>query len=245
MLSFLKKEKPPIVTAIIVSAGSSSRMQGVDKQWLELDGEPVLSRSIAAFQACEPVTRIVVVTREDAVPDVYAMVQDCGFNKVFSVVSGGETRQKSVKNGVEAAGGDTAYFAIHDGARPLVEQETILACLEKAMECGGAAAGVPVKDTIKVCGPDGRVLSTPQRSGLYAVQTPQIFEAALFRHAIFMADAAGHTFTDDCQLVEQSGKQVYITPGSYSNLKITTPEDVAVAEAILFAQREGIPGWRI
>jgi 2-C-methyl-D-erythritol 4-phosphate cytidylyltransferase len=234
-----KKRKSAFVSAIIVAAGAGSRMGGVDKQQIMLlDGVPIVARSIQQFQDCPRIAEIVVVCREEEIANFYHILRDFGLDKVVSVVAGGAQRQNSVFAGIAACSEEADFFAIHDGARPLILPEQIENCLSAAMEYGAAAVGVPVKDTIKIETPDHFIKATPDRGSLKAIQTPQIFAAKLYREAMGQAKAAGRFYTDDCQLVEHAGGKVYIAEGSYENIKITTPEDIAHANAIL-AYREG------
>lgn len=233
-----KKEQPPFVSVVVAAAGAASRMDGVDKQMAELDGVPVVARSIGALCACPRIAEIIVVCRGEQIADYYDLVRFYNFGKVTSVVAGGESRQDSVFAGIRACSVDAEYFAIHDGARPLVLPDEIERCIDAAIGLKAAAVGVPVKDTIKVCDKDGKIRTTPEREMLWAVQTPQIFEAGLFMLAMEAAMRGGKSYTDDCQLVEAMGHTVCISPGSYENIKITTQADMAVAAAIL-AFREG------
>jgi len=228
-----KKEEPLWISAIIVAAGSSSRMAGIDKQSYPLGDIPVVARSIRAFYECPAISEIVLVCRECDIQVYYALMREHGFMRVRQIVAGGEQRQESVFRGIEACDQNAAYYAIHDGARPLVSAQIIDDCIAAAIEHGAAAAGVPVKDTIKVASPDGFISSTPDRSRLFAIQTPQIFEAKLYRRAMSEARRENRVYTDDCQLVEHTGRPVFISPGDYTNIKITTPEDLAVAEALV------------
>ena len=232
---FAKKHRSagPWISAVIVAAGSASRMGGIDKQQYPLGDIPVVARSIRQFHECARITEIVVVCREEDVAQYYVLMQDYGFVKVRKVAAGGADRQSSVFRGIAACDERAAYFAIHDGARPLVTPEIIGSCIDSAILHGAAAAGVPVKNTVKVASPEGFVLETPDRSRLFAIQTPQIFEAGLYRAAMEYALRAGASYTDDCQLVERAGHRVFISRGDYANLKITTPEDIAVAEALI------------
>ena len=227
------KKDVPQVSAVIVAAGSGSRMHGIDKQAVMLGDMPVIVRSIMQFEECPAVNEIVLVCRYDDIPHYYTVVQDFGFNKVSRIVSGGSDRQSSVFRGVAACSAQAALFAIHDGARPLVTQRVIAECIEAAALHGAAAAGVPVKDTIKQIGTDGFVAGTPDRSTLVAIQTPQIFAAQLYREAMALAIQENRSYTDDCQLIEHSGHSVFVSRGSYSNIKITTPDDLAIAGALL------------
>ncbi len=206
------------VTAVIVAAGSSTRM-GFNKLAYSWNGKSVLRRSVEAFDGHPMISDLVVVTGED---DTLARqaVQNC--KKPCRLVRGGATRAISVCSGVQAAQGQ--MVAIHDAARPFVSETVITQALEKAAQMGAAAPAVPVKDTIKVAGADERIVDTPDRSTLYAVQTPQCFDRALYLRAV---QAAGDAeATDDCQLVERLGLPVALTQGSYENYKITTPEDL-------------------
>lgn len=239
-----KNEPPPVISAVVVAAGASSRMNGVDKQQALIDAAPVIAHSIGAFEECPAIGEIIVVCRRESIPDVYRLVQEYQMDKVASVVAGGAHRQESVFQGIAACRPDAAYYAIHDGARPLVTQEEIAQCVDAALQYGAAAVGTPVKETIKVCGEDGFVQSTPDRDRLMAVGTPQIFAAGLYREAMERAKQNHCLYTDDCQLLERCGRRVYISPGSYQNIKITTPEDIAVARAILaYRNQEGEP-WQ-
>ena len=235
MFDFLKrkKDKLPFISAVVVAAGSGTRMGMPDKLLLELGDMPVIAHSLAAFCDCRRISEIILVCREEEVAGYYHLVQDYGLVAVRKVVAGGKERQDSVFAGIAACSPDADYFAIHDGARPLVTPELVGECIDAAIEHGAAAAGVPVKDTIKIANTDGFIESTPDRSKLYAIQTPQIFEAKLYRLAMAGAIHIGRSFTDDCQLVEQAGHKVYIANGSYENIKITTPEDIATAHALL------------
>lgn len=214
--------------AVILGAGNSTRMKSEkSKLLIEVGGKSVIRRSVEAFLEAGSFNRIIVVCREFDKTAFAAELPDC-----VTFVTGGSTRQKSVKNAVSVID-DADYIAIHDGARPLVSAECIKNALDGAAEYGAAAAGVPVKDTIKVVNAEGIVVNTPERSSLIAVQTPQVFSFGEYRKALEKAEADGKDFTDDCQLIEYAGKKVKMTEGEYTNIKITTPEDVSVAENIL------------
>lgn len=245
MFLFGKKPSRPFLSVVIVAAGSASRMDGIDKQLSMLGDSPVVVHSVERFQASPAVSEIVLVCRGEQLPVYYSLIREYQLDLVSTVVAGGATRQESVFRGIRACSGDADYYAIHDGARPLITREEIETCFDAAVEHGAAAVGTPVKDTIKVAGSDGLILSTPDRSGLYAIQTPQIFSASLYRTAMERAEREAVQYTDDCQLVERTGRQVYISPGSYQNLKITTPEDIVIAQALLACQEEGIEEWPI
>lgn len=225
------------VSAVLVAAGSSTRM-GFDKLSFDLGGETVVQRSIRAFAECPLVSEIVLVAGKNR---AFLEQQAAACTKPVQVVQGGATRAESAKNGVLAAHGE--LVAVHDAARPFVSQAVITAALEAAAACGAAAPAVPVKDTVKraVRG-DGKtvpeqcmVADTPDRSTLYAVQTPQCFDRAAYLAALDELDAEkARLVTDDCSLFELTGRPVQLTQGDYANLKITTREDLPRAE-----QKEG------
>ena len=219
------------VGAVIAAAGSSSRMGGRDKLAEPLDGIPVILRTLAAVEAVPEIREIVVVTREDRVEEYRRLLGQC--SRLRAVVPGGSTRQESVRNGVRALSPDCTLAAIHDGARPLVTPEVFARCIEAARNCGAATAAVPVKDTIKLADEAGRVLDTPDRSRLWAVQTPQIFGRERYLRAAEEAERRGLSCTDDCQLFEAMGWEVQLVMGDYRNLKLTTPEDFLAAGAYL------------
>lgn len=219
------------VGAVIAAAGSSSRMGGRDKLAEPLDGIPVILRTLAAVEAVPEIREIVVVTREDRVEEYRRLLGQC--TRLRAVVPGGSTRQESVRNGVRALSPVCTLAAIHDGARPLVTPEVFARCIEAARSCGAATAAVPVKDTIKLADEAGRVLDTPDRSRLWAVQTPQIFDRERYLRAAEEAERRGLSCTDDCQLFEAMGWEVQLVMGDYRNLKLTTPEDFLAAGAYL------------
>lgn len=231
--------RPPLVTALIVAAGRGTRMGGqVNKQFLPLCGMPVLARTIDAFEQSELVGEVVVVAGHGEMPEAAALVREYAFQKVVRIVAGGETRQQSAAAGLEAANPATAYFAVHDGARPLITPQQIDDVVRAAFETGAASAAAPVKDTIKVTDMDGVVLQTPDRASLWAVQTPQVFEASLYRTALQAAQKRGDDYTDDCQLAEKAGRRVRLVNCGYRNIKITTREDLLFAQALLEAEAE-------
>lgn len=227
----------PFVTAIVVAAGNSTRMGGVNKQFLLLDGVPVLVRTLQAFSLCPLIDEIVVATRESEIQELFALVKEYQIEKVTDIVRGGNTRQESVFAAIRRSSPFSEYFAIHDGARPLVSQEVICDTVKTAFRVGAAATGVRVKDTIKVVSENGEIVETPDRTTLWAVHTPQVFERNHYLHA---ADSVENSaaFTDDCKLMETAGFPVYMVEGSYKNIKITTPEDILLAEGLLRGQEE-------
>lgn len=219
----------PRVSAIIVSGGNSTRM-GKNKQLICLNGMETIARSIRAFENTDEVSEIVVVTRREDLEPVNQICHSYHFQKVLAIVCGGASRQQSVLNGIEAASPNAEYYAIHDGARPLVLEQDIHRVIEDAVRYGAASLGVPVKDTIKQVSDRGMVEQTLDRSTLYITQTPQVFERSLYLRGVAFAKERHLEFTDDCQLAEMIGVPVYMTKGSYTNIKLTTPEDVALAQ---------------
>ena len=220
--------------AVIVAGGSSSRMQGIDKQGLRIGGVPVLVRSILPFTKLPQIAEIVIVCRADMMAQVQEWAEEFQLGKISAIVCGGNSRQQSVKNGVAALSA-VDYIAIHDGARPFADEALILRCMENAVSCGAATAAVPSKDTIKVADDGGFISVTPDRSRLWLTQTPQIFRRESYLSAMKQAEIDGVDCTDDCQLVERMGEKVFLSQGSYFNIKITTPEDIPFAEAIVGA----------
>ncbi len=236
-LSFTAEESGGKTTAVIVAGGTASRMGGVDKILLPLDGVPTIVRSISAFEECESVHNIVVVLRKDIVNEVQNLIEKHGFKKVTDLQEGGDTRAESVKSGIAACGLDTDIVLIHDGARPLVTSQIIESVKEAAEFYGAAAPAVPLKDTVKIVDTSGEIVETPDRSSMVAIQTPQGFKMSLYKDALNKNQDSG--ITDDCQLLERMGQSVYTVEGSYENIKITTPEDIEIAEGILRKRGEG------
>lgn len=237
MQSSIKSQK--FVTAVIVAAGNSTRM-GLDisKQFVELSGKTVIERTLSAFEKSETITETVVVCRLQDMQQIKDLIEANSFKKVKAVVKGGGTRGESVANGVKAASEQTEFFAVHDGARPLVLPSDIDAVVKRTFECGAATLGVPVVDTIKIVNDKNVIVSTPDRSSMFAVQTPQVFEKKLYLSALENAEKNNLSFTDDCQLVERMGNSVEIVNGSYENIKITTKTDILTANAILQNREE-------
>lgn len=221
------------VSVIVVCGGSSRRMNGIDKIFTEIGGIPVCVRSISAFQNCDAVSDIVVVTKSESVLKMQQLCEKFGLSKVTDIVEGGDCRQQSVKNGLDRITENGGIVLIHDGARPLVSNRTIENVIDGARRLSAVTCAVKVKDTVKRIGLDGRVIDTPDRSSLVAVQTPQGFSTELYRKAVGEFEAILENFTDDCSVVERAGYPVYTVEGDYSNIKITTAEDIFTAEALL------------
>ena len=223
--------------AVIVAAGSAKRMQGTDKIMTELCGEPLILHTLRAFQQSEDIQEIILVTREDLLTPLSELCVAKKLSKLKKICKGGDTRAASVQAGLDQVSDTCGFVAIHDGARPLVSQTVIHDAVRKAAKFNAAAPAIPVKDTIKeVHG--GLVESTPDRSALYAVQTPQVFAIDLYRAALDRAIAEKQEITDDCSAAERYGLRVVITPGSDENLKVTTPTDLILAEALLKRRSE-------
>ncbi len=216
--------------AVIVAAGSASRMGGIDKVMAPLGGKPMVARTVAAFQSCDAIAEIVIVTRPDLIRPISALC--AGMDKVRAVVAGGSSRQESVGLGLNALSKDVELAAIHDGARPLITEAVIDRTVRAANSYGAAAPAVPVKDTIKVV-KGGLVEKTPERATLQGVQTPQVFDFDLLRGALKKAQEEKAALTDDCSAVERLGMQVKIVEGDERNLKVTTPMDLKIAEMLL------------
>ena len=216
--------------AVIVAAGSASRMQGTDKILEPLAGEPVILRTVKAFQDCDAIREIVIVTCPEKISTISRLCG--GLSKVIAVVSGGDSRQRSVQLGLNALSNKVKLAAIHDGARPLVSWQVIDRAVRAANSYGAAAPAIPVKDTIKTV-TGGVVRNTPDRSQLQAVQTPQVFDFDLIRGALKKAFEDGAAVTDDCSAVERLGMSVKIVEGDERNIKITTPLDLKIAELFL------------
>ena len=224
----------PICTAVIVAAGKGRRMgTEVSKQFLPLCGKEILAHSVEKFEKAEKIRDIVLVTGEDSLQDVREMAQEYGWKKIVSVVAGGKERQDSVWNGLQAVSDDTDIVLIHDGVRPFVTEDILNHSIETAVEMGSCVAGVPAKDTIKVCNGENIAVATPDRSTLWQIQTPQTFQKDLIMQAYQKAKAEGFVGTDDASLAEYSGCPVKVIMGSYRNIKITTKEDLLIGEAFL------------
>ena len=220
-------------SAIIVAAGNSSRMGGKEsKMFIDLLGKSVITRTADIFSSCSLINEIIVVCRDE---DKDQIASSINTEKPLKFAKGGKTRQESVLNGIKCADEKCDYLVIHDGARPLVTEKEISDVLSDAVKYKAATLGTKVKDTIKIS-KDGFIENTPDRDFLYAVQTPQVFLKSLYIKAAEKFKDSG--FTDDCKLIEEYGEKVYITNGEYTNIKITTTDDIALAKAILKGREE-------
>lgn len=242
MLPFLKKMRENRrlrCAALVAAAGSSSRMGGVNKLMEPLDGVPVLARTLTALQLAQQVDEIIVAAREEDLVEISRLCHTYGVTKCTKVIRGGESRAHSVLLAALEASAETELLAVQDGARPLVTPELVDRVISAAARCGAAAPAIPVKDTVKSVRDGGAVEQTLDRSSLRAVQTPQVFEASLLKAALQSAVEKAVPVTDDCSAVERLGKVVFLVEGEEENLKITTPVDLILAEAILQARENG------
>lgn len=219
-------------TAIIMAAGKGKRMQtAVSKQFLPVCGKEILAWTVDVFEKSPLVDTILLMASADGKEDVQHLWDSYGWKKVAALLEGGKERQNSVANGLAAVGEETDIVLIHDGVRPFVTEEMIADSIVAAQAYGGAVIGVPAKDTIKVCSADGLAVETPDRSTLWQIQTPQTFQRDLIVNAYEKADRDGFLGTDDASVAEFAGHQVKVVMGSYRNIKITTKEDLVIAEA--------------
>ena len=216
--------------AVIVAAGSASRMGGIDKVMAPLKGEPMIVHTVRAFENCDVIKEIVIVTRKDLIKPISSFCQD--FRKVTCVVEGGADRPASVRRGLQALSKKVKLAAIQDGARPLITPEVINRTVRAAHTYSAAAPAIPVKDTIKAV-QGGIVTNTPDRKALYAVQTPQVFDIDLLKGALQKAKEDRAEITDDCSAVENMGMSVKLVEGDERNIKITTPMDLKIAHVLL------------
>ena len=222
---------------IIVAAGTSRRMAGVDKIFAPLLGLPLIAHVVETVQSCTLVRELVLVLSPDRVGLGQTLAKERGWRKVTSVCQGGNRRQDSVRLGLERLT-PCPWVAVHDGARPCIGPELLEQGVEAAQETGAAVAAVPARDTIKVVSSLGLVESTPPRDTLWMVQTPQVFKYDLLLQA---HRTCQETVTDDAAMVEDLGHRVKVFMGSYSNLKVTTPEDMAIAELFLRTRENPSP----
>lgn len=230
------RKKYKRTTAIILAAGSSSRMQGHDKQFLTVAGIPVLARSIRAFQNSACITDIIVVTKENKIRDVIELCNQYGFSKVSSVVAGGENRQSSAWLGFREVSDKAEFVAIHDGARCLVTEDDIERVCLAAYDSGAATAATATSDTVKKSTSGGYIECSEDRNFIWLAQTPQVFGTNLYRAAAYTAKENNFFATDDCSLAERIGfKGIKLVECGRMNIKITTPDDVYLAEALLKA----------
>jgi len=232
---FMKKLEGKFTSAVIVAAGRGTRMNmDINKQYMEISGKQVLARTLQVIEDCEYVNEIVLVVNPlDIMYCKQSIIDIYGFEKVKTIVAGGNERQNSVYNGLLEVSKDCEILIIHDGARPFLEEKNIIDSITAALEFGSACTAVPVKDTIKSVDSENFVLETPDRKKLWAIQTPQTFKYSIIMEAHARAIREGYIGTDDAVLVERLGIPTKLVMGSYFNIKITTKEDIVLAEAIV------------
>ncbi|SKC87930.1 2-C-methyl-D-erythritol 4-phosphate cytidylyltransferase [Maledivibacter halophilus] len=226
-------------TAIILAAGKGTRMRAeFNKQYLLLKGKPIIAHTLDVFERSPLIDEIIlVINKDDIALCKKNILKKFKFKKVVKIITGGAQRQDSVMNGLLHISQESKTVLIHDGARPLVTKEIIKRCIEGAEKFGAVSAGVPIKDTIKIMKDDGFVSFTPKRENVWITQTPQGFKSEIIRKAHSFAAKENLFGTDDAMLVEEMGIQVKMVEGDYENIKITTPDDLITAEAILKHKR--------
>lgn len=222
------------VSVIIAAAGMSNRMGSkINKQFIAIDNKPILAHTVEKFEKCKYIDEIIIISKEEEVEYCKReIVKKYGFKKVSNIVRGGKERQDSIYNGIMALNHKTNIVLTHDGARPFVRMESIKEGIQGVIDHGACVVGVPVKDTIKVVSDEENVHHTPKRSLLWAAQTPQCFWFDLLKKGYENAIKEGIQGTDDSSLVEKTGQKIKMIMGSYDNIKITTPEDLIIAESI-------------
>lgn len=233
MFNFSKKSKT--VSAIIVAAGSGTRMKiPTRKQLVEINDMPVIAHTLTAFENTDIIDEIIIVTKEEDILIMWDIAREFKISKVTEIVNGGATRTGSVRNGLNAAKGE--IVAIHDGVRPCIKSEHIEKTVKKAIETGAAALGCPVTDTLKKVDENGIIRDTVSRENLWAIQTPQVFE----KEILIRAYDEGNTenATDDCMLLESIGVKVSMVEGNRSNIKVTVQNDIELVSAILAKENE-------
>lgn len=224
--------KNKYVSAIIVAAGNSTRM-GKDKIFIDLNSIPVIAHTLLAFQNADVIGEIIIVCKNDDIKKLEDIINKYSINKFKRFALGGSTRQESVFSGIKKCDEKTSYYAIHDAARCLITSDEINNVVYDSFHYKASSLGVPCKDTLKILNDNNIVVSTPARSSLWAIQTPQVFEKNLYQDAMHFALKTNQNYTDDCQLIENYRQPVHIVTGNYSNLKITTPDDIVIFENIL------------
>ena len=226
-------------SAIIVAAGSGSRMKSdKTKQLMDIGGVPVLARTVKQFEDCKHISEIILVCRKEEFDDIASIIKTYKFKKITHVVSGGSTRQQSVMNGLSRVDKKSEFVSIHDGARCLVTPEMISEVCKSAYRFGSATASAQAKDTMKIADNGGFIKSDADRSTMRHAQTPQIFKTDIYRAASYSAKEDGFEATDDNSLVTRLGFKVFLCDTGHENIKITTPEDIKIAEGILKFRQE-------
>lgn len=240
VINMLLRSKYPqhtLCSAVILAAGSSQRM-GADKIMMELGGMPVIARTMLAFQNCASISEIVVVTRRDAIEHVADIAGEYGISKIRRVICGGKNRARSALAGVMQCSPDAKLIAIHDGARPFVTPTLIERTVKDAAQKRASAPAVRATDTVRVLDAEGRVISSPDRANVALMQTPQVFDADIIKGALTSAVEKDTDITDDCSAVEAMGFKISIIDGERDNIKLTTENDLCVAEHIIARRGE-------
>lgn len=236
-----KTEKKYFTSAVILAAGSSTRMGGSStKQFIELDGMPVVARTVRVFDASDLIDEIIVVAKADEIEKYDGFAEKYGIKKPFKVIEGGSTRQESARNGVDAVDDRSKFIAIHDAARCLITEELIGKVCHSAYLHGGAILALPAIDTVKIGDKNLYIDSTPERKFTWQAQTPQVFKVNAFRAATYIARDEGFEGTDDASLLEHIKIPVRLVEGSRENIKVTDPMDIYFAEAILRARADSL-----
>lgn len=221
---------------VVVAAGRGTRMGTKEsKQYLLLQDKPIIVHTLERFEMLDEVSEVVLVVGPDDTARVESIVRDNLLVKVKAVLAGGSERQHSVRTGLQSLSKEMEWVMVHDGVRPLVTAEAVRSCMAQAVKTGAAVLAVPVKDTIKQVGEAGVIVATPDRRSLWAIQTPQAFRRSLLLEAHERAAADGFVGTDDAMVVERLGVPVTVAEGDYTNIKITTPDDLPWAEFLLAA----------
>ena len=237
----LKISNQAFCSAIIVAAGKGRRMESsVNKVYIDLNGKKAIVRTLEAFQENHLINEIILMVNEKDIEYCKCEVVDFSvFTKIKNIVHGGVTRQESVRNGIDEISEQSEFVLIHDGARAMISQDIIERSIEGAIRYGAVSIGMPVKDTIKVTDKNGFVINTLERSTLWAVQTPQVFKKDIILEAHKRAQELDIEATDDAMLVESLGYKLKLIEGSYENIKLTTPEDVIIARALIEDRERG------
>lgn len=226
------------IAAVIAGGGRGKRMGSKEnKLFIEIGGTPLLLLTIKVFDSVDIIDEMVITVPADEIERTKALIEKHAAGKVARVIAGGPTRQSSVSNGIQALAPDTDIVVIHDGARPFITKEIIMRAVGSLEGCKAVVVGMPVKDTIKTVDSSEVVVNTIDRNLLWQAQTPQVFDAELIKNAYVLAQKSGFEATDDASLVERTGERVKMIRGSYENIKVTTPEDIIIAEAILRSKR--------
>ena len=233
------KPKPLYVSAVILAAGSGTRMgSNVTKQWMLLEGEPLFVKSLKAFDSCRAIKEIVLCVKKDELSMYEGVAKKYGIRKLRTVVAGGDTRAQSAFIGFKKISDKATHVAIHDAARCLITPKMIKNVIAGSLTYGSAAAACKATDTIKLCNEGELVVETPDRSKAWQVQTPQIFETEIYRASAFVGIRDGITVTDDCSLAENAGFRVKMVDCGKENFKITEPIDLYFAEAVLKKRKD-------